>query len=70
MTKGAVRVAGRTPRLFPSKAQCCRADTTHETAMVKMVRGNLPEIRRAKQIHHTRSDAHFWHWSDVEVKAI
>lgn len=54
-------------RLFPSKATCCDADVTKETAVLESQRGRRRV--RAKQIHHyrRRDEARFWHWSDREV---
>lgn len=60
-------MAGGYPRLFPSKATCCDADVTKETAMIHMPRGPRRVMRRAKQIHHVRAGIPFWHWSDTEV---
>lgn len=45
-------------KLYPSKAQCCDADLTRETAMqTKLVlddRGRRVGTMRDKQIHHAR----------------
>jgi hypothetical protein len=58
-------------KLYPSKADCCDADITRETAVMYVHPLIFPN-RRAKQIHHyrERDEAHFWHWSDQDVVRI
>lgn len=47
----------------------CDADRTFETTVQSVRRGNPPQVKRAKRIHHERDrdGARFWHWSDQEV---
>jgi hypothetical protein len=69
-------------RLYPSKATCCPAERTAESAVVsRRVRphGRYPTEKRAKMIFHQTGRVvdledgecqvteRFWHWSDQDV---
>ena len=67
-------------KYYPVKTECCGADETKETTVIRTVRGRPPQVKEAKQIHHvkflggTYPEGHelegvpiaqrWWHWSD------